>query len=138
MLFSMKQIRNLTIALMMGVCSASAYELDDLIFHSTDPLAARDEWGKLHQGPWLNSGDFEPRYTWRPFYFLQSEQWLASHPAYVSALQAALRRRGYYCGEIDGNFTPAVADAIARMQKNYSMRVTGTITVPVRRALFLP
>jgi hypothetical protein len=24
------------------------------------------------------------------------------------------------------------------LQKNYSMRVTGTLTVPVRRALFLP
>jgi hypothetical protein len=27
---------------------------------------------------------------------------------------------------------------VARMQKNYSMRVTGTITIPVRRALHLP
>jgi len=35
-------------------------------------------------------------------------------------------------------FTPEVADAIARLQKNYSMRVTGTLTDPVRRALRLP
>lgn len=135
----MKRIRNLTIAaMMMSVCAASAYEIDDLIFHSTDPLAARDDYGNLHQGPWLHSPDFAPRYTWRPLYWLQSGEALSSQPAYVGAVQAALHRLGYYCGAIDGNFTPAVSDAIARMQKNYSMRVTGTITVPVRRALFLP
>jgi len=49
-----------------------------------------------------------------------------------------LRRLGYYCGPIDGVFTAEVSDAIARMQKNHSMTVTGTLTVPVRRALFLP
>ena len=31
-----------------------------------------------------------------------------------------------------------VSDAIARLQKNYSMRVTGTLTEPVRRALHMP
>jgi hypothetical protein len=31
-----------------------------------------------------------------------------------------------------------VADAIARLQKNYSMRVTGTLTDPARRALHMP
>jgi hypothetical protein len=35
-------------------------------------------------------------------------------------------------------FTPQLADAIARLQKKYSMRVTGTLTDPVRRALHLP
>ena len=119
-------------------CAASAFGLDDPLFHSTDSLAARDEYGKLHQGPWLNSTDFDSRYTWRPSYYLQSGVALSLQPAYVGALQVALRRNGYYCGPIDGNFTSAVSDAIARMQKNYSMRVTGTITVPVRRALFLP
>jgi peptidoglycan hydrolase-like protein with peptidoglycan-binding domain len=53
-------------------------------------------------------------------------------------LQTALRRRGYYCGPIDGVFTAEVSAAISHMQKNYSMTVTGTLTVPVRRALFLP
>ena len=118
--------------------AATAFASDDPFFHSTDPLAAYDEHGKLHQGPWLNSADFEARYTWRPMYYLQSGSALATQPAYVGALQIALRRGGYYCGEINGVFSPALSDAIARLQKNYSMRVTGTITVPVRRALFLP
>jgi peptidoglycan hydrolase-like protein with peptidoglycan-binding domain len=59
-------------------------------------------------------------------------------PAYVSALQRDLRRLGYYCGPIDGVFSDDVGDAIARLQKNYSMRVTGTLTDPLRRALHLP
>jgi peptidoglycan hydrolase-like protein with peptidoglycan-binding domain len=50
----------------------------------------------------------------------------------------ALRALGLYCGPIDGVFSAEVEDAIAHMQKNYSMRVTGTLTVPVRRALYLP
>ena len=59
-------------------------------------------------------------------------------PAYVGALQAALKRLGYYCGPIDGVFTDEVSTAIAQMQKNYSQRVTGTITRAVRRELHLP
>jgi peptidoglycan hydrolase-like protein with peptidoglycan-binding domain len=59
-------------------------------------------------------------------------------PAYVGSLQAALRRLGYYCGPVDGVFTPEVSYAIARLQKNYSMRVTGMLDTPVRRALHMP
>jgi hypothetical protein len=134
----MNRIYALTISLAASLIVVTAFASDDPLFHSTDSLAARDDFGKLHQGPWLNSADFESRYTWRPSYYFQSGTALVSQPAYVGALQVALRRLGYYCGEIDGNFTPAVSDAIARMQKNYSMRVTGTLTVPLRRALFLP
>jgi peptidoglycan hydrolase-like protein with peptidoglycan-binding domain len=53
-------------------------------------------------------------------------------------MQTALRRLGYYRGPVNGVFTPEVSDAIARLQKNSSMRVTGTLTVPVRRALHMP
>jgi len=53
-------------------------------------------------------------------------------------MQTALKRRGYYCGPVDGVFTPEVSYAIARLQKNYSMPVTGTLTTPVRRALHMP
>jgi len=59
-------------------------------------------------------------------------------PSYVGALQRGLRRLGYYCGPIDGIFSAEVSNAIAHMQKNYSMRVTGTLTDGVRRALHLP
>ena len=116
----------------------AAQAWDHRLFHSTDSLAARDEYGLLHQSPAVNHTDFAPRYPWRPLYYTESGRELSGKPAYVGALQAALRRLGYYCGEIDGVFGPEVSDAIARMQKNHSMRVTGTLTVPVRRALFLP
>jgi peptidoglycan hydrolase-like protein with peptidoglycan-binding domain len=56
----------------------------------------------------------------------------------VASMQTALRRLGYYCGPIDGVFSPQVADAISRLQKNYSMPVTGTLTDSVRWALHLP
>jgi hypothetical protein len=108
------------------------------LFHSTDPLAPRDDLALRHQMPKVNRTDFAPRYHWRPLYWLEGQRDLIRQPAYVGALQRDLRRLGYYCGPIDGIFSPEVADAIARLQKNYSMRVTGTLTIPVRRALFLP
>jgi hypothetical protein len=109
----------------------------DPLFHSTDPLAARDEYGLLHQSPSLNQTDFERRHS-RFSYYFESGKSLTLDPAYVGALQTNLRRLGYYCGETDGIFSDEVSDAIAHMQKNYSMRVTGTLTIPVRRALHLP
>ena len=107
-------------------------------FHATDTLAPRNEWGLLHQMPAPSATDFELRYPWRPLYYLESGRELCAQPAYVGALQRDLIRLGYYCGPIDGVFSPDVSDAIARLQKNYSMRVTGTLTIPVRRALHLP
>ena len=126
------------IALATGLSGILVQASDDPLFHSTDALAPRDEWGLLHQMPAPNPTDFEPRYRWRPLYYLQSGRRLIGQPAYIGALQRDLRRLGYYCGPIDGVFCGEVSDAIARLQKNYSMRVTGTLTVPVRRALFLP
>jgi hypothetical protein len=121
-----------------GLCATAAPALDEPIFHSTDALAQRDELGLLHQMARPNSTDFAPRYHWRPLYWLEGQRDLIAQPAYVGALQRDLRRLGYYCGPIDGVFSDEVAIAIARLQKNYSMRVTGTLTIPVRRALFLP
>jgi len=63
---------------------------------------------------------------------------LVADPAYVGALQRDLKRLGYYCGPIDGVYTVEVAEAIAALQKNYSQKVTGTLTIPVRRVLYLP
>ena len=111
---------------------------DDALFHSHDPLAARDGYGRLHQSPSLNETDFARRYPTRSTYYFLSGRTLASDPAYVGALQTALHRMGYYCGAIDGVFSDDVVYALEHMQKNYSMRVTGTITIPVRRALHLP
>jgi len=126
------------IALAIGLSGVAVKASDDPFFHSTDTLAPSDEWGLLHQMPAPNATDFEPRYPWRPLYYLESGRELSAQPAYVGALQRDLRRLGYYCGPIDGVFSGEVSDAIARLQKNHSLRVTGTLTIPVRRALHLP
>ena len=120
----------------LGV-TAEGGALEDLrLFRSTDPLAARDEWGLLTPGP-LNPTDFEPRQS-RLSYYLQPASVLVSDPAYVGALQVNLRRLGYYSGPIDGFYSPEVSFAIARLQKAEALRVTGTLTNSVRRVLRLP
>jgi hypothetical protein len=126
------------IALAIGLSSLGAQASDNPFFHSTDPLAARDGWGLLHQSRTVYESDYAPRYPLRPLYWLESGRELMAQPAYVGAVQRDLQRLGYYCGPIDGVFTPEMSDAIARLQKNYSMRVTGSLTIPVRRALHLP
>ena len=137
----MKRVLFLAFALvcLQPVCSWA--ESDSLLFlydPYRDPLAARDEHGLLHQSPSLNRTDFDRRRSFRFAYYFASGTSLISDPGYVGALQTTLRRLGYYCGPIDGVFSVDVQDAIARMQKNYSLRVTGTLTLGVRRALHLP
>ena len=131
---------SLAMALTAFVAQADVGDIffDRPFFHATDSLAPRDDWGLLHQSRTLDETDFAPRYHCRSLYYLESGRDLTAQPAYVGALQRDLRRLGYYCGPIDGNFSPDVSEAIARLQKNYSMRVTGTLTIPVRRALYLP
>jgi len=131
----------LALILSLSATMAQADEYDIFshdIFRPTDPLAQRDEYALLHQGKAVNATDFAPRYRWRWCYYFKAPEQLVVDPAYVGSMQTALRRLGYYCGPVDGIFTPQVADAIARLQKNYSMRVTGTLTDPVRRALHMP
>ena len=123
----------------LGIANAFAQvDLEELWFRSSDPLAQRDEYGLLHQSKTVLQTDLEPRYCWRPLYYLEGANDLARKPSYVGAVQVALTRLGYYCGPVNGVFTDELANSIARMQKNYSMHVTGTITVSVRRALHLP
>ena len=123
----------------LGIRTASAQvDLEELWFRSSDTLAQRDEYGLLHSSKTVYPPDMEPRYCWRPLYYLEGGNDLVRKPAYVGALQVALKRLGYYCGPINGVFTDELSDSIARLQKNYSMHVTGTITVSVRRALHLP
>ncbi len=137
-------MHRLALVLILGFCAgiAQADEFGILqydIFRPTDPLAQRDEWGLLHQSRTsVNATDFAPRYRWRFIYYFMVPEQLVLQPSYVGSMQTALRRLGYYCGPIDGVFSTEVADAIARFQKNYSMRVTGTLTDPVRRALYMP
>jgi hypothetical protein len=132
----MKHICFVLAVVLLAFCITPARSSAGLV--STDPLAPRDEWGLLHQSPSLNTTDFDRRYPLRAFYYLQSSRSLTSDPAYVGALQRDLIRLGYYCGPIDGVFSDEVSDAIARLQKNHSLRVTGNLNIPVRRALHLP
>jgi hypothetical protein len=136
----MKRIA-LTLALCFGATVSQADEYDIFyhdIFRSTDPVAQRDEHGLLHQGKHVIATDFAPRYKLRWCYYFKANEQLILQPAYVGSMQTALRRLGYYCGPVNGVFTPEVSDAVARLQKNYSMRVTGTLTDSVRRALHMP
>ena len=138
MIMSPNPFRCVLIVSLIALSAACARASDDPWFHERDPLAPRDEWGVLHQTPNLYSTDFARRYSNRYAYYLMSRRELLADPAYVAALQVCLRNQGYYCGPIDGINSEAVSEAIARMQKNHTQRVTGTLTVAVRRALHLP
>lgn len=134
-------IKMLVLLVVLGVGSgARAFILDEEIFGADtyDVLAPRDGHGVMHQGKTPRDVDFEPRYQRRWVYYFMAPEQLIQQPAYVGALQRDLRRLGYYCGPIDGIYSHEVSDAMARLQKNNSMRVTGTLTDPVRRALHLP
>jgi len=135
---SSNPFRCFLVVLLIALSATGACASDDPLFHSTDPLAPRDEWGVLHQMPTLYPTDFFHRHPYRIYYYFHSGKELVADPAYVSALQVSLRNRGYYCGPIDGIMSEEVSDAIAHLQKNYTQRVTGRLTVPVRRALRLP
>ncbi len=125
----------------LGAVVARADEFDIVdygIFRSTILWRNETNGDLVHQTPHVNATDFAPRYAWRWEYYFKARQQLLLDPAYVGSLQTALHRLGYYCGPVDGVFTPEVSYAIARLQKNYSMRVTGNLDTPVRRALHMP
>ncbi len=131
-------MRRYLILLLVSSCFLPIGARADLASLYTDPLAQRDDYGLLHQSPHLYRTDFAPRYPCRVGYYFTPREVLVADPAYVGALQTSLYQHGYYCGPIDGVFSAEVSVAIARMQKNYSQHVTGTITLGVRRALHLP
>jgi hypothetical protein len=137
---SLNPFRCFLIVSLIALSSAGAFPIpsDHPLFHSIDPLAPRDNWGVLHQTPILYPTDFSPRYGSRLYYYFKSGRELLTDPAYVAALQVVMRSRGYYCGPIDGIMSEEVSTAIARVQKNHTQRVTGRLTVPVRRVLNLP
>ena len=111
---------------------------DDPLFHSANPIAPHDEWGRLHQMPNVIASDYFPRDGSRWYYYFKSRHELLRDPAYVASLQTVLRNRGYYCGPLDGVMTDDVTLAIAKVQKNHVQNVTGELTVAVRRVLNLP
>jgi hypothetical protein len=131
-------LRSAVILFGVLLATVAAASDDHPLFHSTNPLAPRDEWGGLHQMPNVDPTDYFHRSGSRLYYYFKSRHELLADPAYVASLQVVLRSRGYYCGPIDGIMSDSVSEAIARVQKNYVQRVTGTLTIPVRRALNLP
>jgi hypothetical protein len=130
--------RRNAVVLLSALVAASAVASDEPLFHSTNPLAPRDEWGVLHQSSNVIPTDYFHRSGSRWYYYFKSRHELLADPAYVASLQTVLRSRGYYCGPIDGIMSEDVNEAIARVQKNHAQRVTGTLTIPVRRALHMP
>src|SRR5947199_9905339 len=107
----------MALTLILGLGAITAQASDCAFFRGTDPLAQRDEWRLLHQGRTVNSTDFAPRDRWRLAYYFKAPAQLILQPGSVGALQTALRRLAYYCGPIDGVFSPAVGNAIARPEK---------------------
>src|SRR3954467_4903684 len=138
----MKKIIVIVFIFSLRAASAQFFEtlyVEEPFFHHTDSLAARDDLGLTHQTRIsVNETDFAPRYSCRAAYYGMSGRQLIKDPAYVGALQRDLARLGYYCGPVNGIYSPEVSDGISLLQKNYSMTVTGTLTIPVRRALHLP
>ncbi|MDX8465732.1 His-Xaa-Ser repeat protein HxsA [Mesorhizobium sp. VK23B] len=53
----------------------------------------------------------------------------------VQEVQFALLAFGYYSGEIDGEMNPELRAGLLRMQADYSLKVTGTITPETLSAL---
>ena len=136
----MKRIVLVLVGMLLACNCVRGFIIDEEIFshRAVDSLAPRDEYDLLHQMPTVLETDYAHRDSRRWVYYFKSNEELTGYPAYVAALQRDLKRLGYYCGRIDGVFSDEVSFAIARLQKNYSMRVTGTLTSPVRRALHLP
>jgi hypothetical protein len=78
----------------------------------------------------LNSGYDVPYTTYYP-----SAPMVAANDDLVSDVQAALGRRGYNVGVVDGDLGPQTQDAIAAFQSDRGLRVTGRIDQPLLRAL---
>lgn len=53
----------------------------------------------------------------------------------VRVVQLALQLYGYYTGPIDGIVGPETSTAISKMQADYGLKVTGTVTPEVLNAL---
>lgn len=122
-----------------AACCLSARGADDYHWDRVrTSLLPRDEWGILHTTKQVYEADYAHTEAWRIFYYNKPGHELVRDPAYMGAVQEALKRNGFYCGPINGIFTDEVSNAIAVLQKNYGYHVNGQLTVSVRRALYLP
>jgi peptidoglycan hydrolase-like protein with peptidoglycan-binding domain len=55
----------------------------------------------------------------------------------VQRVQTVMKAKGYWDGPIDGNYTPAMAEAIQRYQKDNGMKVDGYLNWRLYEALGL-
>ena len=130
----------LIVGLSATVAQADEFDVVDYgIFRSIDPLAQRDEWGTTHQTPHVNATDFAPRYSLAMDVITLSA---ATNWFWIRLMSVRCKRRcaGWViiADQSTAYLRRKLSYAIARLQKNYSMRVTGTLTTPVRRALHMP
>src|SRR5947207_14152851 len=68
---------------------------DDPLFHAINPLAQRDDWGRLHQMPNVDETDYFPRWGSRVYYYFKSGHESLRDAADVAALQTDMRNRAY-------------------------------------------
>ncbi len=85
---------------------------------------------------YYDDGDASSEYSREP-YPAQSEYDRGNSDSSVSQVQAALARKGYYRGAIDGSLGPGTRSALRRYQRNQGLRVTGRVDRPVIEALGL-
>lgn len=85
---------------------------------------------------YYDDGSASGEYSEEP-YPAQSEYDSGNSDSSVSQVQAALARKGYYRGAIDGSLGPGTRNALRRYQRNQGLLVTGRVDRPVIEALGL-
>jgi Putative peptidoglycan binding domain len=83
-----------------------------------------------------DDGSASSEYSQEP-YPAQSEYDNGNRDSSVSQVQAALARKGYYHGAIDGRLGPGTRNALRRYQRNHGLDVTGRVDRPMIEALGL-
>jgi hypothetical protein len=83
---------------------------------------------------------YYPRYSYPRYYSSGYTYRYSTYPVTRASsstldVQAALARRGYYYGAIDGIIGSQSRNAIRRYQYDYGLRVTGVIDYPLLRSL---
>ena len=89
-----------------------------------------------YDGGYYEDGYASNEYSQEP-YPAQSEYDSGDGDSRVSQVQAALARKGYYRGAIDGSPGPATRNALRQYQRSQGLDVTGRIDRPVLEALGL-
>jgi hypothetical protein len=92
-----------------------------------------------YDGGYYDNGYYDESYGSSQYsqepYPAQFEDNRSNGDSSVSQVQAALARKGYYRGAIDGSLGPATQNALRQYQRNHGLDVTGRIDRPVIVAL---